>query len=231
MTKSPTRGRPGAATHGIHRRGPGVRARKRFGQHFLERTWIERVISVIDPQPDQTFLEIGPGRGALTRPLAAQARAVLAYEIDRDLARALRSDLPANVTIIEGDFLEQTCHSPMSEIEAGSHSQGVTARGKPGPAAPGGGRHGLNSYTGWFAGDAEMEGDYFGYDGPCPPWNDERLHHYTFTVYALDTERAPVEGSFEAAELLEAMEGHVLDQASVMGTYALNPSVRAEATG
>jgi len=93
-------------------------AKKRFGQHFLERTWIERVISVIDPQPDQTFLEIGPGRGALTRPLAAHARAVLAYEIDRDLARALRSDLPANVTIIEGDFLEQTFHSPMSEIEA-----------------------------------------------------------------------------------------------------------------
>ena len=116
----------------------------------------------------------------------------------------------------------------MSEIEAGSHSQGVTARGKPGPAAPGGGRHGLNSYTGWFAGDAEMEGDYFGYDGPCPPWNDERLHHYTFTVYALDKERAAVEDSFEAAELLEAMEGHILDQASLMGTYALNPSVRAE---
>ncbi len=116
----------------------------------------------------------------------------------------------------------------MSEIEAGAHSNGVTARGKSGPDAPGGGRHGLNSYTGWFAGDAEMEGDYFGYDGPCPPWNDERLHHYTFTVYALDTERAPVEGSFDADELMEAMEGHVLDQASVMGTYALNPTVRGE---
>lgn len=115
-----------------------------------------------------------------------------------------------------------------SEIGAGSHSQGVTARGKPGPGAPGGGRHGLNSYTGWFAGDAEMEGDYFGYDGPCPPWNDERLHHYTFTVYALDTERASVDGSFEAAELLEAIEGHILDQASLMGTYALNPGVLAE---
>jgi Raf kinase inhibitor-like YbhB/YbcL family protein len=116
----------------------------------------------------------------------------------------------------------------MSEIEAGTHSSGVTARGKSGPAAPGGGRHGLNDYTGWFQGDADMEGDYFGYDGPCPPWNDERLHHYTFTVYALDTGRAAVEGSFEAAELLEAMEGHILDQASLIGTYALNPSVRAE---
>jgi hypothetical protein len=116
----------------------------------------------------------------------------------------------------------------MSEIEAGAHSRGVTARGKPGSAAPGGGRHGLNSYTGWFAGDAEMEGDYFGYDGPCPPWNDERLHHYTFTVYALDTERAPVEDPFEAAAMMKAMEGHILDQAGLMGTYALNPEVRAE---
>ncbi|HJU50914.1 MAG TPA: YbhB/YbcL family Raf kinase inhibitor-like protein [Acidimicrobiia bacterium] len=116
----------------------------------------------------------------------------------------------------------------MSEIEAGAHSEGVTARGKPGPVAPGGGRHGLNSYTGWFAGDVEMEGDYFGYDGPCPPWNDERLHHYTFTVYALDTQRVSVEDPFDAADLLKGIEGHILDQASLMGTYALNPALRAD---
>jgi Raf kinase inhibitor-like YbhB/YbcL family protein len=116
----------------------------------------------------------------------------------------------------------------VTSITAGSHSEGVVARGKAGPDAPGGGRHGRNDYTGWFAGDPDMEGDYFGYDGPCPPWNDERLHHYTFTVYALDTERAPVEGSFNAAELMQAIEGHVLDQASLMGTYSLNPAIRAE---
>ena len=110
-----------------------------------------------------------------------------------------------------------------NEIEAGAHSTEVTPRGKPGPSAPGGGRHGLNDYTGWFKGDPDMEGEYFGYDGPCPPWNDERIHHYTFTIYALDIARCPIEGSFSAQDLMGALEGHILDQASLMGTYSLNP--------
>ena len=52
-----------------------------------------------------------------------------------------------------------------------------------------GARHGLNDYTGWFAGDPEMAGDYFGYDGPFPPFNDSLVHHYVFTLYALDVPR------------------------------------------
>lgn len=62
----------------------------------------------------------------------------------------------------------------LTSIAAGSHSDGVIARGKPGPEAAGGTatagglRHGINDYTGWFAGDADMKGDYYGYDGPCP---------------------------------------------------------------
>jgi len=83
-----------------------VQARKRFGQHFLEPAWVDKLIRAIDPQPDQTFIEIGPGHGALTRPLAARAKQVIAYEIDRDLAAELRSTMPANVTIVQGDFLE-----------------------------------------------------------------------------------------------------------------------------
>src|SRR3989442_9639642 len=51
-------------------------------------------------------------------------------------------------------------------IVRGAHSDGVASRGKPGPQAAGGGRHGINDYTGWFAGDKDMAGDYFGYDGP-----------------------------------------------------------------
>jgi phosphatidylethanolamine-binding protein (PEBP) family uncharacterized protein len=54
-------------------------------------------------------------------------------------------------------------------IERGEFSEGVTARGKPGPHAPRGARQGINDYTGWFAGDADMAGNYFGYDGPCTP--------------------------------------------------------------
>ena len=82
-----------------------VRARKRFGQHFLEPAWVDKVIRLVGPTADQTFLEIGPGRGALTRSLAPLARHVLAYEIDRDLAAELRSARLANVTVIDADFL------------------------------------------------------------------------------------------------------------------------------
>jgi len=80
-------------------------ARKRFGQHFLEPAWVDKVIRAIDPKPDERFIEIGPGRGALTRPLAARVRHVVAYEIDRDLAAALAAEALPNVTIAPGDFL------------------------------------------------------------------------------------------------------------------------------
>lgn len=63
---------------------------------------------MIDPKPDEAFLEIGPGRGALTRPLAARAKAVVAFEIDRDLAADLGATAPPNVGIVEGDFLDAT---------------------------------------------------------------------------------------------------------------------------
>ena len=109
------------------------------------------------------------------------------------------------------------------EIAAGEFSNEVTARGKDGPQGPQGTRHGINDYTGWFAGDADMAGDYYGYDGPCPPWNDTLIHHYHFTLYALDVDKCPVEGRFTGNDVREAIEGHVLGQASVVGTYTLNP--------
>jgi hypothetical protein len=111
-------------------------------------------------------------------------------------------------------------------IARGEFSEGVTARGKPGPHAPRGARQGTNDYTGWFAGDKDMAGNYFGYDGPCPPWNDEIPHHYVFTLFALDVPRLPVAGVFTGADVRAAMAGHVLGQAAVTGRYTLNPAVR-----
>lgn len=81
------------------------RARKRFGQHFLEPAWVARLVTAVDPQPDDTFLEIGPGRGALTKILAPKVARVIAVEIDRDLAAALPEHVPSNVDVVEGDFL------------------------------------------------------------------------------------------------------------------------------
>lgn len=111
----------------------------------------------------------------------------------------------------------------MRSIEPGSFSREVTPRGKGGPASANGTRQGVNDYTSWFAGDHDMEGDYYGYDGPCPPWNDALMHRYVFTLYALDIDRLPLDGSFNGGQVLEAIEGHVLAKASIAGTYTLNP--------
>ena len=111
-------------------------------------------------------------------------------------------------------------------IARGEFSEGVTARGKPGPHAPRGARQGINDYTGWFAGDKEMAGNYFGYDGPCPPWNDELPHRYVFTLMALDVARLGVAGVFTGADVRSAAAGSVLGSASVTGRYTLNPNVR-----
>ncbi|NVB42951.1 YbhB/YbcL family Raf kinase inhibitor-like protein [Pseudenhygromyxa sp. WMMC2535] len=114
----------------------------------------------------------------------------------------------------------------LREIGAGTHSDGVTARGKsPGPAPAG--KQGINDYTNWFAGDADMSGDYGGYDGPCPPWNDELLHHYHFTIYALDIESLNLDGNFTGQLAREAIRGHILAEASLTGTYTLNPRLKA----
>lgn len=113
------------------------------------------------------------------------------------------------------------------EIAAGRFSSEVTPTGKPGPDAPLGTRQGVNDYTAWFAGDTSMAGDYHGYDGPCPPWNDELLHHYVFTLYALDVERCPVDGRFGGTDVRKAIAGHVLAEATLTGTYSLNPAVTA----
>jgi 16S rRNA (adenine1518-N6/adenine1519-N6)-dimethyltransferase len=82
-----------------------LRARKRFGQHFLEPAWVRKVVAAIAPAADDAFLEIGPGRGALTRPLAEASRLVVAVEVDRDLAAALPSRVPANVRVVTADVL------------------------------------------------------------------------------------------------------------------------------
>lgn len=113
------------------------------------------------------------------------------------------------------------------EIDAGAHSAEVTPGGKQGEQAAGGGRQGINDYTAWFQGDASMGGDYHGYDGPCPPWNDSIRHRYVFTLYALDIERVDVKTGFGGADVREAIAGHILAEASITGTYSLNPGVPA----
>lgn len=113
--------------------------------------------------------------------------------------------------------------SDCTSIAAGEYADGVVQRGKAAGVGPHGARQGLNDYTGWFSGDPAMEGEYHGYDGPCPPWNDARVHRYTFTVHALAVDRCEVHGSFTGNDVRNAIKGYVLASASLTGTYTLNP--------
>jgi 16S rRNA (adenine1518-N6/adenine1519-N6)-dimethyltransferase len=82
---------------------------KRFGQHFLtDRSVVNRIVSALDPKSDETIIEIGPGKGALTEQLVALAGRVVAYELDRKLAPYLeeRFSSSANFKVIQIDALK-----------------------------------------------------------------------------------------------------------------------------
>jgi len=112
-------------------------------------------------------------------------------------------------------------------IQPGEFCKDVTVKGKAGPAGARGTRHAINDFTEWYKGNPNMEGTYFGYDGPAPPWNDEKLHNYVFTLYALKEKRCPIEGEFTCKDLLKTLgTGIVLEKASIKCTYSLFPKAR-----
>ena len=83
-----------------------MRAKKRYGQHFLQPEWAHKLIDAISPRPEERFLEIGPGPGALTLRLAQLAAHVTAIEVDPEMVAALGPRLPDNVDLVEADVLE-----------------------------------------------------------------------------------------------------------------------------
>ena len=128
----------------------------------------------------------------------------------RDFAHLVLVDLPPSVT----------------EIPEGALSDGITLGGRPPGPTPLGGITGINDYTGFFAGHPQMGGRYGGYDGPFPPPNDERVHEYFFTLFALDVPGLGLEGEFDSATARRAMEGHILETAEWHGLYTLNAGIR-----
>ncbi|MGK5059918.1 YbhB/YbcL family Raf kinase inhibitor-like protein [Janthinobacterium sp. LB2P49] len=143
----------------------------------------------------------------------------------QDASLANRDDQSLPLTALRGDFYHWSLLDlPPAKrvIAAGEFSSGITPRGKPASTVL---RQGINDYTGWFAGDAAMAGDYYGYDGPCPPWNDERLHHYIFRLYALDVSRLALPERFTGKQAHAALYGHILDEAQLVVAYSLNPEL------
>ena len=135
-------------------------------------------------------------------------------------------EAPIPVAHPRGDFVHWVVAdipAGVREVAAGAASDGVARRGKPAGGLAGiGGRQGLNDDTGWFAADADMRGDYHGYDGPYPPAHDLRTHRYFFRVFALDVDALDLPAKFTAADVFRAMHGHVLGEAAEYGTYSLH---------
>jgi Raf kinase inhibitor-like YbhB/YbcL family protein len=121
-------------------------------------------------------------------------------------------DIPANVT----------------SLPEGAESNARVAHGKPATPAGGGGVRGLNDFTKVLAANEALKGQYYGYDGPCPPWNDETVHRYHYTVYALSVPSLNLGKDFDGAAATAALKDKVLAQGEVLGLYTTNPAKGAQ---
>jgi Raf kinase inhibitor-like YbhB/YbcL family protein len=109
----------------------------------------------------------------------------------------------------------------VTSIKEGADSNARVAHGKPAtPSAAG--LKGLNTYTVVMAANDAMKGQYYGYDGPCPPWNDDIVHHYHFTVYALSVSSLGLPKDFDGPAVQDAMKGKILAQGELLGLYTQN---------
>lgn len=153
------------------------------------------VVACVDPDVPGDTSDVG------------QEGRTVAEDLPRvDFVHWVVADIPADVT----------------ELPEGAGSDGIVAGGKPTGETTFGGVTGANDFTSLFEGDPEMGGTYGNYDGPFPPWNDERMHHYHFRVYALDVSSLDLSGDFTFDDVKSAMEGHVLDEGELVGTYSTN---------
>jgi len=164
-------------------------------------------------------------------PKDTKSFALLCWDIDvpSEASRVNREGMTVPIDLKRAEFFHWVlCDLPadLRSIPEGAHSDGITPRGKKVGATPQGGLQGLNDYTGWFANDDDMRGEYGGYDGPGPPWNDERVHGYRFGLYALDVPSLGLSGRFTGYDVRKAMQGHVLEHTLMVGVYAIYPGAK-----
>jgi Raf kinase inhibitor-like YbhB/YbcL family protein len=149
------------------------------------------------------------------RSLANQAGTVIAEDAPRTTTHHwIVVDIPADQEDLdEGDY------SLDAATQAGTSQHSLTA-----------GRCGVSDIRKRSTAGAPQESDAR-YDGPAPPWNDMRLHHYEFTLYALSVPNLPLTFPFYADDVIAAMEGRVLASASMSGVYTLNPDLAPTQVG
>jgi hypothetical protein len=173
---------------------------------------------------------VSPGISWSAGPAGTRSYAVLM--VDPDVPADLSNVNDPDVAIPEDAPRQTFVHwvlvdlpPSVTALPAGADGEGVTPRGKPFGATANGVR-GVNDYARFFNADPDTAGPYGGYDGPCPPSNDARMHGYAVRVYALDVPTLGLSGAFDGREAEKAMEGRVLAVGEAVGTYTLNPALR-----
>ncbi len=111
----------------------------------------------------------------------------------------------------------------VTTLAEGAESNARVLHGKQAPAKIG--VHGANTFTQATAASDALRGTYYGYDGPCSPWNDTNAHHYHFTVYALSVASLGLSGDFGGEAAIAAMQGKVLAQGELLGVFSTDPAV------
>jgi len=165
-----------------------------------------------------------------------KTKSLALFFIDLDRPENLRHVNVRTKTITEDEPRTEFYHWVLidipvniNEIPEAAVSTGVIKGGKQiGRTAYG--VRGLNDFTRWFRGDMIMGGQYAGYDGPCPPWNDEKIHRYVFRLFALDVAQLGLGGRFSAEDAQKAMKEHILAKSEWTGKYTTNADLRKSYT-
>lgn len=174
--------------------------------------------------------DVSPPISWTAGPDGTKSYAIIVVDPDVPGAKAMDKFNKEDQTLTDKDERQDFYHWVLVDIPATmtSLAEGAdTGDNKKGGKPLGETDHGVrgsNDYALYMVGD--MVGDYGGYDGPCPPWNDELVHHYHFQVYALDVATLGLSGGFSAPEAIAAMKGHILAEGEAVAEYTVNPSLR-----
>ena len=174
----------------------------------------------------------------------AQPKQVKSFAIlitDPDIPNTPYFDVPGHIIKADDPSVQRVTayHMDLVNIPATVHTlkKGQASNGlqpKPNPNHTKIGLSGFNVYQGWFKAHPillgkKMTGTRRNFDGPNAPWNDLRVHNYTFTVYALDTSKLaglPSNGNFTGPQALKAMQGHIVAKAAIIGKYSNNSAIK-----
>jgi Raf kinase inhibitor-like YbhB/YbcL family protein len=164
-------------------------------------------------------------------PAGTKSYAVILY--DADWPKEQREKMNKEGEMLTSAVPRQTIyHWVLVDIPAGIRSipEGAEAEGRVPDGIPPTriGVRGISDFTRIFAANEQLKGADYGYKGPCPPWNDDNIHHMHFKVYALNVPTLKLGARFDGAAAMDAMRGKILAQGELLGVYTQNPAKGAK---